>query len=1491
LGNAASASITSAGTYTVTVSNANGCSSTASIIVTSNTVSPTAGITNNTGVSQLTCSVTSISVTATGGDSYSWNNGLGNNASASIVDPGTYTVIVTGANGCTSTSSITITQSAGVPNVGYTASATTICAGTSVTLTGTGANSYSWSGGISNGVAFVPTSTTTYTITGIVTASGCSNTASVTITVNPLPTGVITGTTSICSGSSTDLSIEVTGNGPWSGTLSDGTAFSGSTSPITVSVSPVANTTYTITSLIASSCAASSLTGSAIVTINNFTVDTIVGSRNACIYTGTSTLNATYSIAASNASSYVWTVPTGASIISGAGTNTISVHFASTYTTGGIISVVVSSTCGSPVTKTATITKTVSAAPATLTGPTSVCAYIGTSTEATYNAGAVNGAIKYSWTLPSSVTIVSATSDSSSINVTFDVAYVTTTFSVKAVVGCGTTAAKTLSVTGTTTAPVAGTPATRCGAGLVTFSATPGSGETVDWYSAAAAGTLLRSGSLTFDSSYTTTGVKTVYAVSRSTANGCISATRTAVTATINALPSAVTVTVSAASCGANAVTLSATAPVNTTLNWFADSSTTGTVLATGASFTTPVISATTKYFVASQSAAGCYSISLKSATATINTVPDLPTVNTTQSRCGTGSITLTATAPTGSAVWFRNEIGGTALTTLTTATVTYTTPATSASDSTYYVATKSTSGCFSARTAVLAQVITAVSAPVAVGASRCGAGAITVGATPGAGETIDWYTAATAGTLIRSNTLTLDTTVTTASRTFYAAAKNSSTGCVSATRTAVVATYNALPTAVTVSVSASSCGANAVTISATAPANTTLSWFADSSTTGAVLATGTSFTTPVISATTKYFVASQSAAGCYSAALKSATATINAVPGLPTVNTTQSRCGTGSITLTATAPTGSAVWFRNEVGGTALSTATTATVTYATPATSASDSTYYVASKSTAGCFSARTAVLAQVITAVSAPVAVGASRCGAGAITIGATPSAGETIDWYTAATSGTLIRSNSLTLDTTVTTASRTFYAAARNSSTSCVSATRTAVVATYNALPTAVTVSVSASSCGANTVTLSATAPASTTLSWFADSSTTGTVLATGTSFTTPVISATTKYFVASKNAAGCYSSALKSATATINAVPALPTVNTTQSRCGTGSITLTATAPTGSAVWFRNEIGGTALSTATTATVTYATAATSASDSTYYVATKSTAGCFSARTAVLAKINAVPAAPTTTGTSVCGVARATVSAATTAAGGTIDWYSATTAGTLLRSNSLTFDSLITATRTFYAQTKVTATGCVSATRTAAIATFNALLAAPTTLTGTTSICPIVGTANGATYTATAVASAVSYQWNIPVGAVIDSGSNGLKIKVRFLTAGLADSIFVQAVATTGCAGAKKVLKLITTGCGAPIAKALASTVESMNVNVFPNPTTSNFNVQVITAGNEIIKVRVLDIQGRQIKSITINPYETITIGAELKAGSYIIEVRQGKNIKTTRILKF
>ena len=78
---------------------------------------------------------------------------------------------------------------------------------------------------------------------------------------------------------------------------------------------------------------------------------------------------------------------------------------------------------------------------------------------------------------------------------------------------------------------------------------------------------------------------------------------------------------------------------------------------------------------------------------------------------------------------------------------------------------------------------------------------------------------------------------------------------------------------------------------------------------------------------------------------------------------------------------------------------------------------------------------------------------------------------------------------------------------------------------------------------------------------------------------------------------------------------------------------------------------------------------------------------------------------------------------------------------------------------------------------------------------------------------------------------------------------------------------------------------------MNVNVYPNPTTTDFKLQVLTAGKEEISVRVLDMAGRFIRQVTVMPYQTINIGAELKSGSYMIEVRQGSSVKTTRVLKF
>ncbi|HEY9083812.1 MAG TPA: T9SS type A sorting domain-containing protein, partial [Vicingaceae bacterium] len=82
-----------------------------------------------------------------------------------------------------------------LPTVTANASVSSICNGDPVTLTGGGASSYTWDNGVTDGVAFNPTVTTTYTVTGT-DANNCQNTAQVTVTVTTVDaTTTTTGTT------------------------------------------------------------------------------------------------------------------------------------------------------------------------------------------------------------------------------------------------------------------------------------------------------------------------------------------------------------------------------------------------------------------------------------------------------------------------------------------------------------------------------------------------------------------------------------------------------------------------------------------------------------------------------------------------------------------------------------------------------------------------------------------------------------------------------------------------------------------------------------------------------------------------------------------------------------------------------------------------------------------------------------------------------------------------------------------------------------------------------------------------------------------------------------------------------------------------------------------------------------------------------------------------------------------------------------------------
>jgi uncharacterized repeat protein (TIGR01451 family)/gliding motility-associated-like protein len=176
-------------------------------------------------VSQTVCadSPASFSVAASGtGITYQWRKGnvnlvnggniLGATTATLTINPATisdtssfYNVVVTGACAPSYTSINVFLHVNPLPSVTVNASATTVCAGSLVTLTGGGAVSYAWTGGVTNGVAFTPTVTNSYTVTGT-NANNCANTATIMVTVNNLPPIVPTSNSPVCVGSPINLS-------------------------------------------------------------------------------------------------------------------------------------------------------------------------------------------------------------------------------------------------------------------------------------------------------------------------------------------------------------------------------------------------------------------------------------------------------------------------------------------------------------------------------------------------------------------------------------------------------------------------------------------------------------------------------------------------------------------------------------------------------------------------------------------------------------------------------------------------------------------------------------------------------------------------------------------------------------------------------------------------------------------------------------------------------------------------------------------------------------------------------------------------------------------------------------------------------------------------------------------------------------------------------------------------------------------------------------
>ncbi len=388
-GTTANATGLTAGTYTVTVTDANGCITSTTVTITQPPLL-TSSFTQVNVLCNGSCTG-SATVTAGGGTapySYAWNPSGQATATATGLCAGTYTCTTTDSHGCTATSVVTITQPAAL-----TSSTTQVnvscnggCNGTSTVTAGGGVTPYTylWSPSGGSNATATGLCAGNYTCT-ITDANGCTRQSVVTITQ---PTALSLSTSSvsaICGQGNGSATVIATGGTPaytyvWApGGQTGATATALSSGTYTVTVTDANGCTLTATATVNNTAAPT-------VTIITTTNVTCFGQSNGSITTNTTGGTAPYS--------YVWS-PTG-------GTNANATGLGpNTYT------VTVTDANGCTSTATATVTQPTQLT-SSITASVNVLCFGGNNGSATVSSAGGTPAYTYNWA-PSGGTNATAT--------------------------------------------------------------------------------------------------------------------------------------------------------------------------------------------------------------------------------------------------------------------------------------------------------------------------------------------------------------------------------------------------------------------------------------------------------------------------------------------------------------------------------------------------------------------------------------------------------------------------------------------------------------------------------------------------------------------------------------------------------------------------------------------------------------------------------------------------------------------------------------------------------------------------------------------------------------------------------------------------------------------------------------------------------------------------------------------------------------------------
>lgn len=235
---------------------------------------------------QSVCSGNTISLLASGAASYTWSGGISNGVPFQPAGTSVYTISASMNNGCTSTRQVTVAITA-PPTLSVTGPGS-VCAGNALILSASGANTYTWSGGISGPTnTFVPLGITPYTVQGTSTLSGCTASLTNSVAIYAPPTITVTAQPSVCAGSAHLLTASGANTYTWSGGGFGNTK----------TLFPMSNTAYTVQGTSTLSGCTGSVTNT--VSVTPLPVLSITGPTSVCA-------GSLLTLTVSGANSYSW---------------------------------------------------------------------------------------------------------------------------------------------------------------------------------------------------------------------------------------------------------------------------------------------------------------------------------------------------------------------------------------------------------------------------------------------------------------------------------------------------------------------------------------------------------------------------------------------------------------------------------------------------------------------------------------------------------------------------------------------------------------------------------------------------------------------------------------------------------------------------------------------------------------------------------------------------------------------------------------------------------------------------------------------------------------------------------------------------------------------------------------------------------------------------------------------------------------------------------